>query len=326
MATSINLRLHRRLILSGWAMVLAASWAVASEPTVREAGRPFRFGVTAAMVEGVNRNDAQASMRVYFGEIAKARGIETAPPMVLEEVEEAGRMLRTGELDALSLTAPQYFQISASSSSSHVFGRKGLDVAGDTLVILVRQDSKVTKLSDLNGGVLLEFESHRTNLRRVWLDLILTDEGLPRTEEFFRTVTAHRKLLSIVPPVFFGKAEACVVHRRGFDLMVELNPQLGKNLRVLAESPPLVSQVMCFGAKVETALRNDILTGMLSMHERVRSQQLLAVFQIDDRIVEFPLSALDSARDLIQRHQARFGKNSIELLLKSSDETRATRP
>jgi len=131
-----------------------------------------------------------------------------------------------------------------------------------------------------------------------WLETMLDTEGLGVGTDFWDTITSVKKLSRVVLPVFFGKADACLVTRRGFDLLAELNPQVGDRLRAIAVSPEVVPVVMFFRTDYAPPSKDSLLDALSRLHETPAGQQVLTVFQID-RLEEYPTLCLDSARQLM---------------------------
>jgi hypothetical protein len=54
-----------------------------------------------------------------------------------------------------------------------------------------------------------------------------------------------QKVSRIILPVFFGKADACVVTLSAFDIMADLNPQITQQLKMKKQSEGLVFMLVC---------------------------------------------------------------------------------
>lgn len=280
-------------------MFFAAVMAgMAAEVPRENTGNLLRFGLTTRMFRGLNENDGRAALKVYIESVGKERGIVLKSMDTFDNVLGVGKALRNGQLDAASVTTEEYLRISDEVASGHVFDEPGRSDPGEEFLLLVHRGSAVTNLAGLRGGLLTEYDNLRTSLARMWLDVLLLEQGLPSAEGLFAKVTLERKLSTVVLPVFFGNAQACLVTRRGFDTMVELNPQVGKNLRVLAASPAFVVTVLCFGSMANPADKATTLEGIQRLHEQPRGQQLLTVFQGGERLIAYPVSVLDRARKL----------------------------
>ena len=68
-----------------------------------------------------------------------------------------------------------------------------------------------------------------------------------RMEELLAGVRdGARALDAELAELFFRTVDACLVTESGFQTIVEMNPQVGRRLRVLASSPRIVPFVTCF--------------------------------------------------------------------------------
>ncbi|MCL4813904.1 MAG: PhnD/SsuA/transferrin family substrate-binding protein [Vicinamibacteraceae bacterium] len=113
-------------------------------------------------------------------------------------------------------------------------------------------------------------------------------------------MTSVSKPARAVLPVFFGQQDACLTTQYGFELMVELNPQLGTGLTVVASSPPMVHSVVVFDRRFSPANRDKVVTSLLALHESPRGQQVLSLFGLD-RLVEGTPADLATALELLAR-------------------------
>jgi phosphonate transport system substrate-binding protein len=170
--------------------------------------------------------------------------------------------------------------------------------AEEVYVILIRQAAGLKALADLRGKRLMVLDNNRTSLARLWLDRALGEAGLPVAGEFFKTITVKDKVSTVVLPVFFAAADACLVTRRGFHVMTELNPQVGRQLREIAASPPLLPSLVCIRADYAMPTREVVLSAMRNAGNNPGSQQLFTVFQIGD-LTERPLSSVDTTREFL---------------------------
>jgi ABC-type phosphate/phosphonate transport system substrate-binding protein len=145
---------------------------------------------------------------------------------------------------------------------------------------------------------VLVLDSLQGSLGGPWLEELLGKQALAPPEMFFSRVTPVIKTSQTVLPVFFHQSDACVVTRQGFALMGELNPQVTKQLRVLATSPQLVPHLTCFRAGFDPSLKEKIVAAVTEANNTTAGRQLMTIFQYD-RIEERPLSKLQSTRELL---------------------------
>jgi phosphonate transport system substrate-binding protein len=132
--------------------------------------------------------------------------------------------------------------------------------------------------------------------------------GLPNTESvgMTRIDSPSRTVL----PVFFRQADASVVTSDVFEISCELNPQLKKDLQVLAISPEVVPAGFFFRTGYASDARDKLEAAMLSLHETPAGQQVLTMFQ-GDGMVKQPISCLESSRQLWEEsgRSRRLGSN-----------------
>jgi phosphonate transport system substrate-binding protein len=170
---------------------------------------------------------------------------------------------------------------------------------GRKYVVLTRRDSGLTNLAVLRGKDILQLEYVRSGVGKVWFDTLLLSEKLGAPETFFSNVEVVTKPTAAVLPVFFGKKPACVVDEGSFDLMKELNPQVGQILQVVAISDTLADVVVCLREEHWSSdkLKADTITALKELHLNPEGQQICTLFKID-RMIPFEDSQLDTIRNL----------------------------
>jgi ABC-type phosphate/phosphonate transport system substrate-binding protein len=261
----------------------------------------FRLGISAEFMQGVSEPDARAAMKIWAETLARESGIVAHPEARLfANVGEIVDALRTRQVDVVGMTTAQYLAVTRQVPVSDLFSQD--PAARASYLLLVRSDAPRSTLADLRGCRLLEFRHAHTSMASVWLEVLLAREHLPGPDQFFGTVTAVSKLPATVLPVFFRKADACLVDRAGFETMAEMNPQLRKQLRIIAASPAINEGLCCFRADFDSPVKQTILEGIPRFNASLVGQQILTVFQ--SRCLQvLSETMLDSARELWAEHE-----------------------
>lgn len=263
-----------------------------------------RVGFTHEVFGDVNENDAMAAMRAWSRAFMEERKIPaTMEPRIIDEIPEMKAALIEKTVDALNLTTPEFSQLQEFFDEDIIICGITSGSINEEYVLLVNRSSSIKELGDLEGRNLGMLSSVRASLAMTWVDTLLLREGLATAETFFGRIDRDMKVDNLLIPLFFGKLDACVITRRGFDLMVELNPQTGQRLEVLATSPPVVPQVFCFRKDWDSSVRKSIVTEIQYWHLSPAGQQSLSLFQIDGLEAQ-PISGLDTTLDLIEEHRA----------------------
>jgi phosphonate transport system substrate-binding protein len=267
----------------------------------------LRLGFTSSVFGNVNENDAKAAMRIWAQAIAKERGaFIPADSLVLNGNEAIASAVRNKLVDGVTMTTEEYWVLGGAYMSTNTVLGVNRGLATEEYVLLVRRESNIQRIDELRGRTLAFCQNARHSLAPVWFDTLLLKSGLGQTREFCGRVIQGAKLAQTVLPVFFHQCEACVVTRRGFQTMTELNPQVGQQLKVLASSPPMVPVVFLFRADYWDPARDEIIAEIENVHSTVADQQVLTLFQCDGLQVH-PVSALDSALELLATHASLVG-------------------
>ena len=274
---------------------------------------PFRFAFSTALMPEVNINDSRAAMKVWVDTMLKS-GFARADPNVLisQELSTLAAALRNRTVDGVAISTIEFLALREQVRfNRYIFGVVDGSIS-DTYVLLVHKDSGLGRVEDLRTRTLNVLRTSRTCLAVPWLDTLLIEKGLSPTRGFFSRVVEEQKLTNAVLPVFFGKADACLVPRKGFKTMAELNPQVSRQLRELAASPELVATGFFFREGYSQAEQDKCVAQFTRVHSVPSGQQILTVFQTE-RLEEHPLSAMNSALDLLETHRRLCGTNLTPL-------------
>jgi phosphonate transport system substrate-binding protein len=270
------------------------------------------FAFSRTMFKDINENDAKAAMRVYCKTIGDAYGIDTSSgPIYLDGTNAIAEMLRLKQIDMISLTTEEYLVLEAQGLSGPFMLSSINQTVTEEYVLLVRDDGPIRNLADLKGHSLIILNDLRGSLTALWLEVFCREHNLGPASQVFSKVTASTKVTQVVLPVFFGKADACVTTRNGWDVMGELNPQVKKQLRAIAVSPPVVPGLSCFRRDFPEALKQKMVQTAEESHSQPAFKQLMALFKTDELSLQSE-SVLDSTRQLITAYyQLRAGTNQI---------------
>ena len=262
----------------------------------------FQFGFSSNMLASVNHSDARAAIKVWAQVVARERDISADPdPRILSGVKEISDGLKAQALDAIALTTVEFRELSRESRFSNLFlavqgGRTNVEH-----LLLVHRDGPIQDLAGLQGRKLSCYENPRTSLALIWLDTVLRQQALPLATTFFGQVARTPKLSAAVLPVFFRQSDACLVDRLGFDTMCELNPQVGKQLKVVAVSPAFVPMLFCMRPDYTPAIKGRIIDALAQLHTSPAGQQVFTVLQFE-KIQTAGISCLDSALEVLAQH------------------------
>lgn len=302
----------RRNALS-WLPLAAPVWLAGATPDP-SVPVPIRIAISENIVTDVNLNDARAAMLVWTKLITQHVNITVeCSPNIFETTAELVNRVQRGQVDAVALNVVEYRQISRYLDVREVVTSAG--VAGlKQYLILVREDSGIRRLDELRGQRLIALKTPQMCVAPAWLSTQLSGAG---GEPFFRSVTTESKVSRVVLPVFFGQREACLTTKRGFDTMCELNPQVGKGLRVLTSSPAMVIFCYVFRKNYASVQRERLVKALSSLSDTAAGRQLAELFQFE-QVALRDASCLASALGVLEmaersRIQGAAGRGKGEL-------------
>jgi ABC-type phosphate/phosphonate transport system substrate-binding protein len=258
------------------------------------------WGVASAKsLDNVNRNDARASLKIWFDVLAQQRGFVLDSRVdIVDTVAEIRDRLQSHTVDVLVLTAPDYLELESHHlvvpALAHVRGWQGNKLY--SYVMLVNPASAAdTTVAGLRGKTLLAASHNGSNAALAWADVLLSTEKLGRAASFFASVKVPATAQACILPVFFGSADVCAVDEINLELAKEMNPQLGR-LRVIARSRPMLESLIATPVEPHP-YRKELFDAMMTLHQDPRGRQMLMVFKTD-RLVPIQSGELDSTREL----------------------------
>lgn len=308
-ATRRALGLLFSLLLAAALLIVLAGTPATALGAEREPFLPqvFRAGFLATIYHDIDRHDAQAATELLAREISRNMGLATSPRVVIFQQQEAMvAAIRRGELDMVSMPTLDYLRIRKAVPlipavvGSHNGGR------GTSYSLIVRRDSGLKKLADLKGRSLLQLPSTKHEPSQLWLELLLAKSAAGQPRTFFSTIKDTQKTSQAIMAVFFKQADAAIVTLAAFDTSRALNPQLGRELSIIAQSDYFSDGITCFPESLPSSTRAIISAAISNLNVTTTGRQLYTIFQTSGT-TPFKPAFLEGLEKLLQeRSQLRF--------------------
>ena len=246
------------------------------------ASKRLLVGVSSETLAGANMTDARAAAKVWAEQITRDLDISVAEmyPDVFIPSAQMVRMIQEGAIDLFVLTALEYAKVATYIDPECVLVEsKAPD--GLEYVLVVHSASPFQKIEDLRKRQLT-FHHHRdTVLLTEWISVQLAKGGQGTIDSFFASMISRESLTQVVAPLFFRRTDVAGLTNIAFRVAAELNPQLGKDLRVLAVSPKIVPEVFCFRRGVTADQKRRLMNTFLRVKTVTAGQQILALYQTE---------------------------------------------
>ncbi len=303
-------RVNRALALAVLALWAGLGRAPAAEPAgggedrAAPGSRVLRIGLWLPAFVNFNPNDARVASQVWVEKWGRKSGLyDGAETRVFEDSSNLGTQIAAEHWDLIMLPVEEFFRVGEPLGLTPDFTVTRGDQPGDVHVLLVRRDSGIAELKNLKGHRILVATEHNQFTGSAWLNDLLARQGLPELATLAEVLEGERKPAKQILPVFFGQADACLVSRYEFAAMVEMNPQVGEKLVVLAESPRLLSLVFCLAASLGADRRAALRASLATVHKDEEFRQLLLLQKVT--CLEPPDQiSLEATRVLCERRRA----------------------
>jgi len=237
----------------------------------------IRMGYSSKTLFDVDIKDAAAALQVWTKEIAASLGWQARADLY-EDLNPLIQDLQAGKLDLVALKSLDYLRIAQSTKSDLAFtafksGKKTLKY-----MLLARVDSDVKELSNLRGKTISIMNGDETGM--LFLETVLLRKNLPESRKFFSSIEAKGKLSQVILSVFFNQADVCLTNDSGFNIMKELNPQIGQKMKIIAESPEIVESLAFFRGDYDASMKKSVIRRALKLGDTPRGQQVQMLFKI----------------------------------------------
>ncbi|MET0066641.1 MAG: PhnD/SsuA/transferrin family substrate-binding protein [Candidatus Thiodiazotropha sp.] len=266
----------------------------APEPTVKVGG-------SVESLHESTRTDAEIMFNMLFNEML-SESREVFSIRIYDNNERLMKDYRGGELQAVFIDSVSFLEM---ESLVHPDLRYTVQY-GTTLkqryMVLVRAKDRIGSLQDLRGKILSTCVGHRIGQR--FLDVELMRKGLPEAKDFFREVQILKDVNSAVIDVYFGKSDVALVPEYSYQLALELNSEIGKALKVIGISEPLIYQAVGIRKDFPHDRAMTIETYVLDEKPSRRMQRILNIYHIK-RFARLTDEVLMETRALNEEYQRR---------------------
>ncbi|MBN1517955.1 PhnD/SsuA/transferrin family substrate-binding protein [Candidatus Sumerlaeota bacterium] len=280
--------------------------------------------MSLTQLSGVDVHDAETATTVWLKALYGKTHKDIIGVKFYSDYLEIYKAVRAGEVNGASILGIEYLALPDRSVLQPFSATIRDKTPETTYVVLVPIKGGANSLNDLKGKTVL-LESGFTGLTgSLWLEVILMRQKLPESSRFFDETTLVEKPSAAVLPVFFKQADACVVPKRSFMVMQELNPQIGKRVKILLESPPLLEVISCHSTLVDWSEEElqDLKNMVFNIGNSPEGEQFMNLFQ-SSGVALWDESYLVNLQALVREYEERSGKKFAQWMLEKSIERNA---
>jgi hypothetical protein len=260
----------------------------------------LRLAISTDTLPGVNIDDARAAYLALINQYNQGQGGKVSAevvPGVFITSAEIMRYVRQGIVESFGVTTVEYKKLIDFIDPETLVLQDYL-ADGIEYVLLAHRNSSYKQLADLQGAQILAHHHRDMVLMPAWLQTMLAANNLPQPERFFGEIQPRESIIQVVTPVFFRHAGAACLVRRSWEMAVELNPQLGRDLFILKASPRIIPIAIGFRHGCSVIGRKLLLDSMLNLANTTAGQQMAALYQCN-KFVQRPASVMKGTLEMI---------------------------
>lgn len=265
-------------------LVCHATWADDGTQSAAESGedRVMNMALWLPIFSGFSPRDARVAARMWVEKWGKTSGVfDRAEAHAFNDLSRLDQDLVQESWDVVMLPVEEYLHVGEQRGLTPDYTIVRGGKPGDVYVLLVRSDAGIDELSDLKGKSMTFSTEHNHRNAVVWLDGLLAESNLPPLSVLAELTEGERKGARVILPVFFGQTDGCVVSLSEFETMAKLNPQLKRQLKVLATSPRVITIVFSVSPNVSELQRKALNESLLRLHEDKEYRQILLLHKVE---------------------------------------------
>jgi ABC-type phosphate/phosphonate transport system substrate-binding protein len=260
------------------------------------------IGFTGSVYQDVTNTDIKAAVSMLIQKVA-FKYFDRAESHFYENLPDMAADLKSGKLQALAMPVEEFMELKRLVPIDPILATSSSGGSETELLLLVRKDSGIRSLKELKGRrIAIPTRNPRClTLYQVWLESMLAGEGYQELGKFFSSIKETNTAAKVVMPVFFSQAEACVVSRQVLDLTAELNPQINRELAVIASRGKLAQGIIAVDRSLPEETRERIRQAFLTLHQTPDGEQLLMLFKVR-RLIAIPAGYMKGTEELYAHH------------------------
>jgi len=244
----------------------------------------IRIGYSIHLFKDVDIRDATVAIKMWTDELLENLGMEfSTEAKIYETNDDIISALKNNELEMISLSTLDYFEIEKKTNLTPTLITQVDGNPGDNYILVVRKESNYKNIKSLKGKTLLKPSGTFGKIIDVWATNLISEKNIEYSN-FFSQVRSANKPSQALLPVFFRQADACIVTKKSFNTLAELNPQIKKDLVSIETSPTFPNGLMCINKNINTDTKEKIIIAAKTLSKSTSGKQILKLFKSEDII------------------------------------------
>jgi len=243
-----------------------------------------------------NKTDIQISLNYWIEELTKSVGMDNVYSVLYDDINKMNQDFEKGVLDLI--VAPPLLVATVFDRKLLIDGFIGVNSIDniDNLLIIARQEID-TPFGGYKGKRLLL--PNNDLLAKIFLETEVLEQYNRSLQQVFSKINYSNKSQRMVLDLFFDKTDIAIVYESALNVILELNPQLEKRIKILKKFPIKGRNFGYFHRNF--VYQKKLHEGLKMFNEQPRGKQILQVFHTST-VAICKVSYLDRLDDLYNKH------------------------
>lgn len=247
-----------------------------------------------------NDEDFEAVSKVLANHFIRTSQLDGEIEVVVAKTREDILFHTSIKYDMIVISTQDYIDLKSSRPLEPALINFTNGSIGQKFLLVTHRLDNITSIKQLQNKTILIESRTEQNSPRFWLDKILRTNKLSIKEKFFDEIKFENKVTNTLLPVFFRKVHAAIVTESGFNLVAELNPQIKKELTIVAESKYIADGIICVNSSEKNLERKkSVIDIMSNVHNNTYGSQILTFFATD-KVIKFKPEFLNEYLELFK--------------------------
>lgn len=236
-----------------------------------------------SITEVATRSDIEVSLNFWVRDLLAEEAekinihFTESKAILFDSIKEMHEAMLRGELDIIVAPPLLIAQNFKRNELSDGFTGMLEDKKPDSLLLIAQNDKNIHSIKDLQGKKLLIPSDDE--MAEVFLDSLFLKQLSKSYKNIVASVEQQKKASRIVLDIFFKKADAGIVYRHAYDVMVELNPDIANKIVILDQYPVKSRNFSFFVAGYPFSQELSDVVVVSLFNSSPRAQQILSVFK-----------------------------------------------
>jgi ABC-type phosphate/phosphonate transport system substrate-binding protein len=261
-------------------------------------------GYSSKVFSDVDIKDAQAATKVWTDMLVRKTGgsFSKSEAIIFNDLTALDNLLKAKMIYIVVLFSTEFVEIRTRAPLVPIFAADYGKYFFAEILLVVRKDSGISGVDDLKHKSLIIEIGQKGSISSLWIETLLMREGFGSPKEYFSNLKDATRASRAALPVFFRQAEACVVGRSNLETMIELNPQVGVELKDIARSPGYLTGVVCLRKDLYQKKEKIVSEALKALYTEPQGKQLMSLFRVN-KLVPFKDEYLESVESLLREHR-----------------------